>query len=147
MKKLFFVYSRNGDTFPILSSIKLPDFLMYKKQKYVGKKAKIEAVLRLSNIRLLSTLTSQQINEYIAENIFNTSLWVDYYEIYKEISSEFDVLSEKYELNYTVSVEFNDLIVDIADQRFLYLLTQELLGFKFKEYNGLENPIISFNRL
>jgi len=120
---------------------------MYKKQKYVGKKAKIEAVLRLSNIRLLSTLTSQQINEYIAENIFNTSLWVDYYEIYKEISSEFDVLSEKYELNYTVSVEFNDLIVDIADQRFLYLLTQELLGFKFKEYNGLENPIISFNRL
>ena len=116
------------------------------KQKYNGKKAKIEAILRLSKVHLLSTLTTQQVNDYIADNFFNKPIWKDYYKIFKDVSNEFEIVSEKYVLECTLSVELY-MGIDSNDERLIYLLTCELLGQKLTQYNGLINPIVSLTKL
>lgn len=144
MKINYFVYSRSGESFPILSTIKLPPSLTRGKQKYIGKKAKIETILRLSNVSLLSTLTTQQVNDYIAENYFNKPLWKDYYKIFQIVANEFEIVSEKYMMKYVLVVELEDSIEDPNDERLIHMLTCELLGQKLTQYNGLNNPVVSF---
>jgi myosin-crossreactive antigen len=144
MKINYFVYSRSGESFPILSTIKLPPSLTRGKQKYIGKKAKIETVLRLSNVSLLSALTTQQVNDYIAENYFNKPLWKDYYKIFQIVANEFEIVSEKYMMKYVLVVELENSIEDPNDERLIHMLTCELLGQKLTQYNGLNNPVVSF---
>jgi len=146
MKKFFFVYHRNNENFPIITPTKLPSLLMRGKQKYVGKKAKIEAISRLSNIRLLSTLTSHQINEYIADNIFNKPVWREYHSILKSVSQEFEILPDTYELSYALVVELDDFNNFDDYESLIYFLSHELIGIKMPEYKGFKNPIISFTK-
>ena len=79
MIKNYLVYSRQNDMTPVVSIEKLPSSQLKSKHRWVGKKAKIEAVFRHSKMRLLSTLTTQQVNDYIAANLYNTPKWNDYH--------------------------------------------------------------------
>ena len=116
------------------------------KQKYVGGKTKIEAVLKLSKVRLLSTVTTQQVNDYITENFFNKPIWTDYYKIFQNVSNEFEIVNEKYELQYTLIAEFKKAIENPNDKRLIYLLTSELMEQKLTQFKGYKNPIVSLNK-
>ncbi len=58
------------------------------KNKYVGKKAKIEAIKRFSGVELSPTLTTNDVNEYIAQNLFNTSDWKAYHKVFQSVCDE-----------------------------------------------------------
>ena len=142
----YFVYFRQEDPTPILSIDELPPFQLRVKQKYVGKKAKIEAIFRLSNTALGLMSTTKQVNDYIAKNIFNTPLWSKYHEIFQVVSNEKEVVSDKYEMKYTLIVEVETPITNIRDERLIHLLTCELLGQPLDEFKGLKNQIISLKK-
>lgn len=146
MVRNYLVYSREGDSIPVISAIELPAFQMRGKLKYVGKKARIEAIYRFSKTRLLPTLTTQHVNDYIAENIFNTPKWNEYHTIFTAVAQEIEVVSEKFEFKYTLIVELTDPAPDLNDIRLIHLLTCELMGQSLTSYNQLTNPIISLRK-
>lgn len=58
------------------------------KNKYVGKKAKIEAIKRFSGVELSPTSTTNEVNEYIAQNLFNTPKWKAYHTVFQSVCDE-----------------------------------------------------------
>lgn len=107
MNQLYKVYKRQNDVLPFIS-IGEPTVNLRSKRIYTGKKAKIEAIFRLSGEMLPSTLTTSQVNDYIAKNIFKTPLWDKYHKIFQSVANEVKIIEENYQYQY-------DIIVDIAD--------------------------------
>jgi len=142
------IYERKGDRTPIVSVGEISKYQLRGKNSFVGKKAKIEAIFRYSKTRLLSTLTTQQVNDYIAENLYGKPIWNDYYTIFKEVSNEITPMSDIYEFKYTLIAEMDNTITDdnFTDERLIYLLTCELLGQSLEEHDGMKNPIISLKK-
>ena len=89
-------------------------------------------------------LKNDPVNDYIAENYFNKPLWKDYYKIFQIVANEFEIVSEKYMMKYVLVVELENSIEDPNDERLIHMLTCELLGQKLTQYNGLNNPVVSF---
>ena len=58
------------------------------KNKFVGKKAKIEAIKRFSGVELSPTSTTNEVNEYIAKNLFNTPKWKAYHTVFQSVCDE-----------------------------------------------------------
>lgn len=58
------------------------------KNKFVGKKAKIEAIKRFSGVELSPTSTTNDVNEYIAQNLYNTSEWKAYHKVFQSVCDE-----------------------------------------------------------
>lgn len=83
------------------------------KRKYVGKKAMLEAIKRFSGIELPQTLTTPEVKNYIAENIFNTSKWKAYHEIFHA------VCSEKVNNSQTNQEERNNIMASLGERIFL----------------------------
>lgn len=59
------VYRRVSDLKPFISRDELPSCQMIGKKKFVGKKAKMEAVYRLTGERLPEDYTTEQVNSYL----------------------------------------------------------------------------------
>lgn len=57
-------------------------------RRWVGKKAKIEAIRRYSGVELSKELTTPEIDVYIDKNLFGTSKWIPYHDIFREVISE-----------------------------------------------------------
>ena len=72
------VYRRVSDLKPFISRDELPSCQMIGKKKFVGKKAKMEAVYRLTGKRLPEDYTTEQVNNFLTVELFNTSLWHKY---------------------------------------------------------------------
>ena len=75
------VYRRVSDLKPFISWVELPSCQMIGKKKFVGKKAKMEAVYRLTGKRLPEDYTTEQVNNFLTVELFNTSLWHKYRKI------------------------------------------------------------------
>lgn len=58
------VYRRVSDLKPFISRVELPSCQMIGKKKFVGKKAKMEAVYRLTGKRLPEDYTTEQVNNF-----------------------------------------------------------------------------------
>lgn len=59
------VYRRVSDLKPFISRDELPSCQMIGKKKFVGKKAKMEAVYRLTGKRLPEDYTTEQVNNFL----------------------------------------------------------------------------------
>lgn len=81
------VYRRVSDLKPFISRVELPSCQMIGK-KVCRKKAKMEAVYRLTGKRLPEDYTTEQVNNFLTVELFNTSLWHKYRKIYNEVSNE-----------------------------------------------------------
>ena len=79
-------------------------FILYKR-KYIGRKAKIEAVKRLSKglVRLNPNMTTEEVNHYIDQNIFGTEKWAKYHRIFSSVAAESEEIKE--EVSYMATVE------------------------------------------
>ena len=94
-----------SDLKPFISRDELPSCQMIGKKMFVGKKAKIEAIYRLTGERLPEDYTTEQVNSYLTVELFNTSLWHKYRKIYNEVSNEKEIVIENYSYQYTLVVE------------------------------------------
>ena len=73
----YFIYRRKGDKEPFISLGEMPQYGLRPKQKFTGKKLKIEVIRRLSGVEIEQTATTPQINAYIEANIENPDLSID----------------------------------------------------------------------
>ena len=67
------VYRRVSDLKPFISRDELPSCQMIGKKKFVGKKAKMEAVYRLTGERLPEDYTTEQVNSYLTVELYGIS--------------------------------------------------------------------------
>lgn len=58
------------------------------RNKYVGKRAKIEAIRRFCGVELPQTSLTNEVEEYIAKNLYNTTRWKAYLDIFYEVRNE-----------------------------------------------------------
>ncbi|RGS49637.1 MULTISPECIES: hypothetical protein [Bacteroidaceae] len=141
------VYRKMSDLKPFISRDELPSCQIMGKKKFVGKKAKIEAVYRLTGKRLSEDYTTEQINNYLTVELFNTSLWHKYRKIYNEVSNEKEVVVENYNYQYTLVVELENKSNPLLDEeKIIHFVICELLGTPCEMYKGLKNPIISLRK-
>lgn len=120
----------------------IPEYLIKTKKKFVGKRAKIEAIFRLIGDKLPDDYTTEQVNDYLRVNLFNTSKWRAYRNILAEVQSEDDIFTEHYKFEYTLIVEFKGDL-NPSDERVIYMIAAELYGTPCKNYKGLGNTILS----
>lgn len=116
------VYRKMSDLKPFISRDGISSCQIMGKKKFVGKKAKIEAVYRLTGKRLSEDYTTEQINNYLTVELFNTSLWHKYRKIYNEVSNEKEVVVENYNYQYTLVVELENKSNPLLDEEKLYIL-------------------------
>jgi hypothetical protein len=132
----------------------LPKIQMKGKKKYTGKKAKIEAILRLTGEVLPDTWTTKQVNDFVGVNVFNTSQWNNYHTLLNDVLDERVAVPERYDFQYSLIVTFSDEMVvgkrsvktDPTDERVIYLVTRELMGEPFEMYKSVLNPIKSLKK-
>ena len=72
------VYRRVSDLKPFISRVELPSCQMIGKKKFVGKKAKMEAVYRLTGKRLLEEYIKEHVNNFLMVEFFNMYLCYKY---------------------------------------------------------------------
>lgn len=143
----FKVYRKAGDKIPVISLSELPNYQFMGKPKFTGKKAKIEAIFRLTGERLSSDWKRQDVEDYIAKNILKTPKWSAYYKLFKETANEREVVVNKLEFQYILRVELEDSInLPLEEEKLVCLLIQELIGNPQKEYKGLINPILKLSK-
>lgn len=141
------VYRRMPELKPYISRDELPACRMIGKKKFVGRKAKIEAVYRLTGKRLPDDYTTEQINNYLTVELFNTSLWHKYRKIFNEVSNEKEIAIENYNFQYTLVVELDDKSNPSLDEgKIIHFVMCELLGNSCEMYKGMRNPIISLQK-
>lgn len=148
------VYRRNNDEIPVISLSELPKIQMKGKKKYTGKKAKIEAILRLSNETLPEDWTTKQVNDYIGVNLFGTSKWNEYHALLNQVLDERIAIPERYDLQYKLVVTFRDKMTvgkrsvptNPMDERVIYLITKELMGESLEMYKSVVNPVVSLQK-
>lgn len=145
MEVKYRIYQRDKDNMLILSLVELPSLQKRAKRKYVGRKAKIEAVFRLTGERLPDDLATGPVNEYIAQNIFKSPKWEEYLRIFNEVGNEQEIITDNLEFRGSLLVELTDNCSP-NDERVIHMLTRELMGCSLEEYKGLKNPINFFRR-
>lgn len=145
-KALYYVYLRGNDNEFVVSYSQIPSLQMKWKRKYTGKKAKMEAVYRLTGYRIPDYYTTAQINDYLSANLFDTSRWYSYRMLLNEVQSEKTAVAENYLLQYCLEVGFR-MQVDPKDERIVHMVTCELLGNPIEMYEGLKNPIVSLKKI
>ena len=135
------VYRRVSDLKPFISRDELPSCQMIGKKKFVGKKAKMEAVYRLTGERLPEDYTTEQVNSYLTVELFNTSLW------HNEVSNEKEIVIENYSYQYTLVVELaNKSNPPLDEGKIIHFVMCEILGNPCEMYKGMKNPIISLRK-
>lgn len=144
------VYEREPDKALIVSYSDLESHTSYKigKRKFVGKKAKIEAIFRLTGIRLSNEYTTEQVNQYLSENLFGTSAWYQYRRIYNEVVNEKVVSQEEYIFKYNLLCELSDEGLNLPpdDAKVIYFVSTWLSGESVAYYQGINNPFISIKK-
>lgn len=139
------VFKKVGDRTPVITLSDIPKYQLRGKKKFVGKKAKIEAIFRAFGTRLPDDSKTEQVNQYVAENIFKTPKWAIYVSKCKEVRNEVETVPDIFEFQYVLEVVF-DKDVDAADERIIYMVTAELMGKDVQEYKGLKNSIVSLKK-
>lgn len=84
----YFIYRRKGDKELFISLGEMPQYGLRPKQKFTGKKLKIEVIRRLSGVEIEQTATTPQINAYIEANIYDTERWPEYRKLYRQVAGE-----------------------------------------------------------
>ncbi|MCS3140456.1 hypothetical protein NXW25_28905 (plasmid) [Bacteroides ovatus] len=107
----------------------------------------MEAVYRLTGKRLPEDYTTEQVNNYLTVELFNTSLWHKYRKIYNEVSNEKEIVVENYSYQYTLVVELaNKSNLSLDEGKIVHFVMCELLGNPCETYKGMKNPIISLRK-
>ena len=92
----YFIYRRKGDKEPFISLGEMPQYGLRPKQKFTGKKLKIEVIRRLSGVEIEQTATTPQINAYIEANIYDTERWPEYRKLYRQVAGEVETVADIY---------------------------------------------------
>ena len=86
----------------------MPQYGLRPKQKFTGKKLKIEVIRRLSGVEIEQTATTPQINAYIEANIYDTERWPEYRKLYRQVAGEVETVADIFTLQYILVAELED---------------------------------------
>ena len=133
----YFIYRRKGDKEPFISLGEMPQYGLRPKQKFTGKKLKIEVIRRLSGVEIEQTATTPQINAYI-------------------VAGEVETVADIFTLQYILVAELEDQTrtgkdcqpqpTDPKDERLIHLIRCELMGEPLEMYKTMINPIIALKK-
>ena len=134
----------------------MPQYRLRPKQKFAGKRLKIEVIRRLSGVEMEQTATTPQINAYIEANIYGTDRWPEYRKLYRQVAAEVETVADIFTLQYILVAELEDQIrtgkdsqpqpTDPKDERLIHLIRCELMGEPMKTYKTMINPIIALKK-
>lgn len=152
----YFIYRRKGDKEPFISLGEMPQYGLRPKQKFTGKKLKIEVIRRLSGVEIEQTATTPQINAYIEANIYDTERWPEYRKLYRQVAGEVETVADIFTLQYILVAELEDQTrtgkdcqpqpTDPKDERLIHLIRCELMGEPLEMYKTMINPIIALKK-
>lgn len=152
----YFIYRRKGDKEPFISLGEMPQYGLRPKQKFTGKKLKIEVIRRLSGVEIEQTATTPQINAYIEANIYDTERWPEYRKLYRQVAGEVETVAAIFTLQYILVAELEDQTrtgkdcqpqpTDPKDERLIHLIRCELMGEPLEMYKTMINPIIALKK-
>ena len=152
----YFIYRRKGDKETFISLEEMPQYRLRPKQKFAGKRLKIEVIRRLSGVEMEQTATTPQINAYIEANIYGTDRWPEYRKLYRQVAAEVETVADIFTLQYILVAELEDQIrtgkdsqpqpTDPKDERLIHLIRCELMGEPMKTYKTMINPIIALKK-
>lgn len=147
MKVKYEVYQREGviASMPIVTYQGEPINSLRYKRRYTGKKAKAEALMRFLGHKFANDVSTAEVDAFIKENLFGTSSWKAYHEVFQNVANETEVLIDKYVFLYYLDVELDNISADSDDGRLIYIINQELIGQRVPEYKGLINPVRSIS--
>lgn len=147
MKKSFFVYRKADKKYPIVTDKELPKSVISTKRKYVGKKAKLEALFRMYGYYPVNPddNVKADVNKWINDNLYHQPRWKDYKRILSEVEMETKTVEESNLFQYTLFVEY-DSTNQPSDEVLVYFILNELMGTPQQFYNGIENPIIRLKK-
>ena len=94
----YFIYRRKGDKEPFISLGEMPQYGLRPRQRFTGKKLKIEVIRRLSGVEIEQTATTPQINAYIKANIYDTDRWPEYRKLYRQVAGEVETVADIFTL-------------------------------------------------
>lgn len=152
----YFIYRRKGDKEPFISLGEMPQYRLRPKQKFTGKKLKIEVIRRLSGVEIEQKATTPQINAYIEANIYDTDRWSEYRKLYRQVAGEVETVADIFTLQYILVAELEDQTrtgkdcqpqpTDPKDERLIHLIRCELMGEPLEMYKTMINPIIALKK-
>lgn len=152
----YFICRRKGDKEPFISLGEMPQYRLRPKQKFTGKKLKIEVIRRLSGVEIEQTATTPQINAYIEANIYDTDRWSEYRKLYRQVAGEVETVADIFTLQYILVAELEDQTrtgkdcqpqpTDPKDERLIHLIRCELMGESLEMYKTMINPIIALKK-
>lgn len=152
----YFIYRRKGDKEPFISLEEMPGYRLRPKQKFVGKRLKIEVIRRLLGVEMEQTATTPQINAYIEANIYNTDYWPKYRQLHSQVAGEVETVADIFTLQYILVAELEEQTrtgkegqpqpTDPKDERLIHLIRCELMGEPLEMYRTMINPIIALKK-
>ena len=111
------------------------------KHKYVGKRAKIEAIKRYSGVLLEKSMSTNDISKYIAVHFFcNPQIWAEYRSIFHQVAGE--VIFDKDGPSYEIEVESLGEFVAGSPQ-----IIKAIVGYLRDGILNLKEPFLSINRI
>lgn len=82
------------------------------RNKYRGKKAKIEAINRYAGISIPVDWTSKQVNDFIEKRYFGKKEWAAYLKVFESVASEKEEIKSEYSV---VWASDNTSVEDVLD--------------------------------
>lgn len=145
MKASYFVYKVENKDIPVVSTGLLPTTQFIYKRKWIGKKAKIEAIRRLHDFIFPDNVVLKEVNNYIDRHIWYTKDKKKFGDILDQLHNEFIQIPVNYELEYLLEVEF-DRITDAGSPDIINYLTNYVMFNRTDIYMEQENHIVNISR-
>lgn len=147
MRTEYNVYRSAKNNRMILSVGELKEVRVFAKNKYVGKKAKIEAIKRMSGKILPESMKTKEVGDYLRENMFYTTEWEAYRKVLQEVANEKITITEDFVFLYAVEVEFKDnMNLRADDKKVMGMIADIIVEGDKEEYQEMKKEVVSIQR-
>lgn len=107
----FYVYQIDNKDVPYITENILPDPWIREVRKFAkGRASRREAIRRVLGVNLDETMSTQDINDFVAKNLFKTKKWREYEKVRDEVEKEVCVKELKTHLMFTLKINTDTVI-------------------------------------
>lgn len=115
----FYVYQIDDKDVPYITENILPDPWIREVRKFAkGRASRREAIRRVLGVNLDETMSTQDINDFVAKNLFKTKKWREYEKVRDEVEKEVCVKELKTHLMFTLKID-TDTVIPASDIKLL----------------------------
>ncbi len=141
MKHTYFIY-KNPQSGELIVSAKSIPF----KKKYVGIKAKIEAIKRFTGENLPSTISGDEIKKFVHDKFYGKPLMKEYRNVLEQVKEEVEEINNIRVFIQTLQVSFQSDI-DPNDPTLINVIHKYLENENIDIYTVSNGVILAINKL